>query len=80
MDRAGITNALDAIVKLNNGNFDVANRLVKWQPELSLSQYKLLTPEESALIDAVIVTKDGAPDLEILPPKESKTKPVWNGQ
>ena len=77
LDRQGITNALDAIVKLSERGQDVAIRLVKWQPELSLSQYKLLTPEESALIDAVIVTKEGAPDLEILPPKEKQTKPVW---
>lgn len=47
----------------------IAQRLVKWDPSLSLTEYKQLSAEDKAAIDAVIVTTDGAPTLEIVPPK-----------
>lgn len=50
----------------------VANRLVKWTPSLSLSEYRELNPEFKAIVDTVIETKEGAPTLEIIAPKGSK--------
>lgn len=50
----------------------IAQRLVKWEPTLSLTEYKLLSAAHKAAIDAVIVTSDGAPTLEIVPPKGTK--------
>lgn len=47
----------------------IAQRLVKWSPELSLTEYKQLSEAHKKAIDAVIVTSDGAPTLEIVPPK-----------
>lgn len=50
----------------------IAQRLVKWSPELSLTEYKQLSEAHKKAIDAVIVTSDGAPTLEIVPPKGKK--------
>lgn len=67
-----IDDVLDTIEKtVENGGL-IAERLVKWTPELSLTEYKLLPEAAKALIDTVIVTSDGAPTLEIIPPKGTK--------
>ena len=50
----------------------IANRLVKWTPSLSLSEYRDLAPQYKAIVDTVIETKEGAPTLEIVAPKGSK--------
>jgi len=50
----------------------IAERLVKWTPDLSLTEYNLLSQEYRAIIDEVIVTTDGAPSLEIIAPKSPK--------
>jgi hypothetical protein len=55
----------------------IAERLVKWTPELSLSEYRKLDdlPNGKAFkqaIDKVIETKEGAPTLELVPPKGQK--------
>lgn len=47
-----------------------ADRLVKWKPELSLSEYKLLDDDEKKIIDAVLTTSEGAHTLEVKPPKK----------
>jgi hypothetical protein len=59
-----------------DGKF-IAERLVKWTPELSISEYRKLDemPNGEAykrIIDKVVETKSGAPTLEIVPPKGSK--------
>lgn len=79
LNRDAIYVALNTIAGLSPESKLVAERLVKWQADLSLSQYKLLNAAEKTVIDTVIVTKPGAPKLEIIPPKQPKTKPVWNG-
>lgn len=50
----------------------IAQRLIKWDPSLSLTEYKQLSEAHKAVIDTVIVTTDGAPSLEIVPPKGAK--------
>lgn len=72
IDKKAIDTALDAIeAKIDGGNI-IAERLVKWTPDLSLTEYKQLPAEAKALIDAVIVVTAGAPTLEIKAPKGSK--------
>lgn len=67
-----IDDVLDLIEKtVENGGL-IAERLVKWTPELSLTEYKLLPEQAKKLIDTVIVTTDGAPALEIVAPKGTK--------
>lgn len=55
----------------------IADRLVKWSADLSVGEYNKLTESEigrkiKAIIDNVIETTEGAPTLEIVPPKGSK--------
>lgn len=47
--------------------FDV-NPLVKWKPELVITAYRKLSPENRQLLDTVLQIKDGSPQLEITLP------------
>ena len=67
-DRAAIDRALAAIEK-EEGNDVVTERLIKWTPALSESEYKTLSPKYQKLIDAVLIRTPGTPTLEIVPPK-----------
>ena len=50
----------------------VAARLVKWEPELSVSEYKQLLPGHREIIDSVLEVKPGSPTVTLVPPKEKK--------
>lgn len=50
----------------------VASRLVKWEPELSLTEYKQLLPGHREIIDTVLEVKPGSPTVTLVPPKEKK--------
>jgi hypothetical protein len=45
------------------------NKLIKWKPELSKSEYNKLTAEERKVCDSFLNIKDGAPQLKIVIPK-----------
>lgn len=72
-----VDNALTALEALGPEGKFVADRLVKWSCDLSLSEYRKLDEmangaQYHAIIDKVIETKEGAPTLEIIPPKGTK--------
>lgn len=69
LDKAAIDKALAKIEKDGAVGELIAERLVKWTPDLSLSEYKLLNEKHKAIIDSVIVTTEGSPTLEIVEPK-----------
>lgn len=69
-----VDRALTEIEQLGGEAPFIADRLVKWTADLSLSEYKKLEESETgrrvkAIIDKVIETTEGAPTLEIVPPK-----------
>lgn len=69
-DKARIEKALSKLESLGGAGELIAERLVKWTPELSLTEYNLLNEKHKKIIDDVIVTSDdGAPSLEIKAPK-----------
>jgi len=76
-DKAGwkTDEAIEAIEKLGNEGAFIAERLVKWKPSLSVTEYKALSVNDpvqakiKALIDNALTLKDGAPTLEISAPK-----------
>lgn len=72
IDKKAIDAALTRIEERTPQGAYIAEHLVKWTPDLSLTEYKKLAPEDKAIIDAVIVTTDAAPTLEIEAPKGSK--------
>lgn len=62
---ANVDKALNQIEHSQEGGNVIAERLVKWKPELSVSEYKKLTPAQKAMIDRVITIKDATPSVEL---------------
>ena len=50
------------------GGTELTDSLVRWKPELSVSTYRELEPKYRQLIDEVVVTTVGTPQVEILTP------------
>lgn len=75
VDVEAIHDAQDKIEAMGNEGAFLADRLFKWSCELSVSEYNKLEPGNpthakiKAELDAVIVTTEGAPTLEIVAPK-----------
>lgn len=71
--------AADLIEALGNEGKFLADRLIKWEPKLSVSEYKALVttgPNPNPthvkikdIIDKVLTIKDGSPKLEVAVPK-----------
>ena len=72
LNKAAIDKALSKIEKTGPAGELIAERLVKWTPDLSLTEYKQLPEKLKSIIDEVIVTSEGAPTLEIITPKAPK--------
>jgi hypothetical protein len=71
VNKAAIDAALDRIERTGPVGAYLAGELVKWTPDLSLTEYNKLDKDDEIrkIIDEVIVTTPGAPTLEIIPPK-----------
>ena len=68
-----VNDCLDAIENIGGAEGKIiAERLVSWKADLSMTEYKLLDPKYKVLIDKAITTTDGAPSLEIVAPKNTK--------
>lgn len=50
----------------------IADRLVKWKPELSLTEYKNCPDKFKKLIDEVLTASPATPSLELVEPKVKK--------
>jgi hypothetical protein len=57
----------------------IAERIVKWKPDLSVSEYETLAASENetdikakTLIDAILTVKPASPQLTFEPPKAAK--------
>lgn len=57
----------------NEGAF-IFGRLVKWKPELSLTEYKQLPDNLKKIVDRYVVSREGAPTLVIKEPAKAKGK------
>lgn len=62
--------ALRAIAEIFEGGKLYAERLVKWSPELSVSEYKKLPTNIREVIDSALTSKAATPSLEIVEPKK----------
>lgn len=67
-----VNDALDKIEALDPEGKFIAERLIKWKADLSLTEYKGLPDKYRVLIDEAITTSEGAPALEIVEPKDKK--------
>lgn len=68
-DKDAIETALEEIEAEGAVGQLIAERLVKWTPSLAIKEYDLLCPAHKEAIDAVLITKEGAPTLSIVAPK-----------
>jgi len=72
IDKARIEKALSKIEKDGAVGELIAERLIDWKPNLSLSEYKLLSEKHRKIIDDVVVTTTGTATLSIAEPKAKK--------
>lgn len=69
LDSDKTNEALDELIASGNDGPFVAERLVKFKPSLSVSEYKKLTPERQRFFDEALTITQGAPTLTIVEPK-----------
>lgn len=63
---------LDELASSSDDGQFVSERLVNWKPELSVSEYNKLSPEQKKIVDRVLTVTPGTPSIEIVYPKEKK--------
>ena len=64
--------AFEAMKELLAENNISSDKMVKWNPELDLKQYRCLDPEEVMIVDQFLIIKEGSPQLKIVLPAASK--------
>ena len=68
-ENEAVDKVLSKIEKTGPEGAFIAERLVKWKPELSVSEYKKLPEKFKKLIDEVVTSKEAMPSLELVAPK-----------
>lgn len=63
---------LDSIEATGPEGALLADRVVKWKPELSISEYKKLPENFRKMLDSVVTSTPGTPSLEFVVPKKAK--------
>jgi len=66
-DTDKVDTALDQIEKSMEGGNIVAERLVKWKPEISVREYKLLDAKQKAIVDKVLTIKPASKSVKLEP-------------
>lgn len=68
-ENEAVDKVLSKIEKTGPEGAFIAERLVKWKPELSVSEYKKLPEKFKKLFDEVVTSKEAMPSLELVAPK-----------
>ena len=68
-ENEAVDKVLSKIEKTGPEGVFIAERLVKWKPELSLTEYKKLPEKFKKLFDEVVTSKEAMPALELVAPK-----------
>lgn len=77
LDNDTVDAAIEKVEALGNEGAFLAERLVKFKPELSVSEYNKLDAANpthvkiKALIDDVLTISDGSPTMEVVKPKSA---------
>ena len=69
--KEGLDVALGKMSAISPEGALLAKRVVKFKPELVVGEYKKLPNELRNIIDAVVTTKPGLPELELVAPKDT---------
>ncbi len=68
-ENEAVDKVLSKIEKTGPEGVFIAERLVKWKPELSITEYKKLPEKFKKLFDEVVTSKEAMPSLELVAPK-----------
>lgn len=68
-ENEAVDKVLSKIEKTGTEGAFIAERLVKWKPELSVSEYNKLPEKFKKLFDEVVTSKEAMPALELVAPK-----------
>ena len=68
-ENEAVDKVLSKIEKTGPEGVFIAERLVKWKPELSVTEYKKLPEKFKKLFDEVVTSKEAMPSLELVAPK-----------
>ena len=68
-ENEAVDKVLSKIEKTGPEGVFIAERLVKWKPELSITEYKKLPEKFKKLFDEVVTSKEAVPSLELVAPK-----------
>ena len=68
-ENEAVDKVLAKIEKTGPEGVFIAERLVKWKPELSLTEYKKLPEKFKKMFDKVVTSKEAVPSLELVSPK-----------
>ena len=71
-ENEAVDKVLAKIEKTGPEGVFIAERLVKWKPELSVTEYKKLPEKFKKLFDEVVTSKEAMPALELVAPKAPK--------
>lgn len=69
-DDITINDALQRIGEMGNEGKFIVGRIIKWKPELSLTEYKNLSDDMKKIITDALIIKPAMPTLEIIEPKK----------
>ena len=50
------------------------DKLIKYEPDLVIKEYRTLTDDQRNLFDQALIVKDGTPDVKIVLPAKNKAK------
>lgn len=64
--------ALDALKEELRKNKIKVSDLVRYKPEVVISEYRKLTEEERQLFDQALIIKPGSPQMDVVIPKKAK--------
>lgn len=67
--REDVADALERMKATGPEGIFLANRVVRWTPELCIGEWKKLLPLYRAILDPAINAREGTPSLAIIEPK-----------
>lgn len=72
LDQSLIDQAVEDLENYDEFGKFVADRLVKYKADISITEYKALSDAHKKIIDKVLTIKDAAPTLELVEPLKGK--------
>ena len=69
LNAALVNDVLSEIERSSEDGRFIAERLVKFKPELSLTEYNNLSDNHRRIIDRIVTTKPASPTIEFVEPK-----------